>query len=236
MDPNKTAPRKANEPENLTMHESWDSYNSFLLTGTPQRFTKFLLRYELFKGIVDKPGDIVEAGVFKGAGVLYWAKLIEIFNPLSLRRVIGFDTFDGYPEATIESYEQPVAAEFLADANYNSDSPEKIMEIAASQGLENRIELIKGDATFTIKDYVEKNTGFRVALLNSDLDSYHPTAAALEHLYPLVVPGGVIAFDEYGERQWGESQAADEFFKDKHVMYHSMPWAYSPTAYVVKEP
>ena len=110
------------------------------------------------------------------------------------------------------------------------------MALAKSAGVDHRIEIIKGDATKTIKEYVKANPGFRVALLNIDFDIYEPTAAALEHLYPAVVPGGVILLDEYGERGWGESDAADEFFKGKNVIYHTVPWALSPAAFVVKEP
>ena len=227
---------RTSEPEESSIPGSWESYNSFMLRGSAQRFTKVLARYELFKRIIDLPGDIIEGGVFKGAGVLYWAKLIQIFNPLSERRVIGFDTFEGYPEDTRYHYEKEAAEEFLSDSTDNIVTPQDILAVAASHGLEQRIELVKGDATHTIKKYVKDNPGLRVALLNNDLDGYYPTAAALEHIYPLLVPGGVIAFDEYGERFWGESQAVDEFFKDKSVVYHSFPWAFSPTAYVVKEP
>ena len=33
---------------------------------------------------------------------------------------------------------------------------------------------------------------------------------ALEHLYPLVTPAGIVILDEYGMRGWGESDAVDE--------------------------
>jgi hypothetical protein len=72
---------------------SWESFNDFLLYGATDRFAKILSRYELFKRVAGVPGDIVECGVFKGTGVLFWAKLIQIFHPLSLRKVVGFDTY-----------------------------------------------------------------------------------------------------------------------------------------------
>jgi peroxiredoxin len=52
---------------------------------------------------------------------------------------------------------------------------------------------------------------------------------------PLVVPNGIIVFDEYAVHQWGESKAVDEFFKDKNVVLKSLPWTFSPTAYLKKE-
>lgn len=42
-------------------------------------------------------GSIVECGVLLGGGLMTWAVLSEIFEPINhLRRVIGFDTFSGF--------------------------------------------------------------------------------------------------------------------------------------------
>jgi hypothetical protein len=214
---------------------TWDAYNDLLLRGPLDRFTKMWARYELFKHVIDLPGDIVEGGVFKGAGLLYWAKLIQVFNPLSRRRVVGFDTFAGYPKSTSHEYDRVKGAEFLKASNYEGASPEAIMAIAREVGLESRVEIIKGDAGTTMEQYVQKNPGFRVALMNLDFDTYDPTAAALKHFYPLVIPNGVIVFDEYAAREWGESNAVDEYFKGKNLTFRSIPWALSPGAYVVKK-
>jgi len=148
----------------MTFNNSWDAYNDFLLHGTLDRFTKILARYELFKRVVDIPGDIVECGVFKGTGVLFWAKMIQIFNPQSARRVVGFDTFYGFPDDTSIDYEKVSGKDFVQESLYEGVSPDSIMDIAKSLGLENRVELIAGDATHAIKDYVKANPGFRVAI------------------------------------------------------------------------
>jgi hypothetical protein len=215
---------------------TWDAYNDLLLRGPLDRFTKMWARYELFKQVIDLPGDIVEGGVFKGAGLLYWAKLIQVFNPLSRRRVVGFDTFSGYPESTRHEYDRIKGGEFLKASNYLGGSPEAIMATAREVGLESRVEIIKGDAGTTMEQYVDKNPGFRVALMNLDFDTYDPTIAALKHLYPLVVPNGVVVLDEYAAREWGESNAVDQYFRGKNLILRSFPWALSPGAYVVKKP
>jgi len=215
--------------------DTWDSYNDLLLRGPLDRFTKMWARYELFKRVIDLPGDIVEGGVFKGAGLLYWAKLIQVFNPLSRRRVVGFDTFSGYPESTSHEYDRVKGEEFLKVSNYEGGSPEAIMTVAREVGLENRLEIVRGDAATTMEQYVQKNPGFRVALMNLDFDTYDPTAAALKHFYPLVIANGVIVFDEYAAREWGESNAVDEYFRGKNLTLRSFPWALSPGAYAVKK-
>ncbi|MCX6582734.1 MAG: class I SAM-dependent methyltransferase [Candidatus Aminicenantes bacterium] len=219
----------------MSEKESWRTYDDFLMQGTLDRYTKLWARYELFQRVVDLPGDIVECGVLNGGGVLYWARLLQVFNPLSQRKVIGFDTFEGYPESMKGEQDKKTSDSFLKAAQYTGASPEKIMETAAALGLDRWIELVKGDATVAIKKYVQENIGFRAALLNLDFDIYEPTLAALECLYYRVVPRGIIAFDEYAVHQWGEALAVDEFFKGKNIVLKAFPWGFSPTAYMVKD-
>jgi hypothetical protein len=216
--------------------QRWQVYNQFSLWGDIDRYTKMLARYELFKMIVDKPGDIVEGGVLKGAGLLYWAKLIQIFNPTSHRKVVGFDTFEGYPDDTSRDHDRATAKAFkeIQIKNEADISIESIMQTAEEQGLANRIELVKGDAAESVAQYVTKNPGFRVALMNLDFVLYEPTLGALQTLYPRVVSGGVIALDEYALAEHGESEAVDEVLQGQYVDLRSFPWAKSPTAYFVK--
>ena len=214
----------------------WDLYNDFSLWGHTDRFSKMLARYELFKHVMEMPGDIVEGGVLKGAGVLYWAKLIQIFNPMSRRKVIGFDTFDGYPEDSSQSHDIETAKAFSAEqiAEKELVSVERIMGAAEAQGLADRIELVKGDASQTIPEYVKSNPGFRIALLNLDFVLYDPTLAAMQELYPRVLPGGVVVLDEYAVAGKGESDAVDEVLAGQNVELMNFGWAKSPTAYFIK--
>lgn len=207
----------------------WTVFNEFLLRGSPDRFTKILARYELFKHVVDLPGDIIECGVFKGTGLLYWAKLLQIFNPLSDKKVVGFDLFGPRDENSTYDWD----AQFGAHVQENL-SPEAILEIAAEQGLSHRVEIVAGDAARTVPDYCTTHPGSRIALLNLDFDNYDPTAVALNHFFPLVVPGGVVVFDDYAIAHWGESIAVDEYFQGKNYVFKSFPWALSPKAYLIK--
>jgi hypothetical protein len=64
-----------------------------------QSIARFMIQYELFKKVLNVKGSIVECGVHHGGGVMAWAKLSSIFEPYNYRRkVIGFDTFDGFPD------------------------------------------------------------------------------------------------------------------------------------------
>ena len=46
----------------------FDYENGFYLTGQPYRMGNILAHYELYKKILDIPGDVIELGVFKGGG------------------------------------------------------------------------------------------------------------------------------------------------------------------------
>jgi hypothetical protein len=56
-----------------------------------------LAKSRIFERVLTVPGSIVECGVFSGGGLMTWAALSAILEPLNhLRRVIGFDTFAGF--------------------------------------------------------------------------------------------------------------------------------------------
>ena len=125
------------------------------------------------------------------------------------------------------------------------DSHEKIFDEEAYQrltdslsvvGIENRVELVVGDVLSTFPGYLEKNPGFRICLLHLDFDIYRPTIETLKHAWMRVVPGGIVAFDEYAVGGWGESDAVDEFLStlDKPPSLKTLPLSPAPTAYLIK--
>ena len=212
--------------------ELWNSYNNLLLSSDTDRIKKLLARYEVFKKAMKVPGDIVECGVFKGSGFMYWLKLIKLFASQEQRMVIGFDTFKSFSDSLLD-YEKKSAQSFVNEAFFEGVDPEEIIDNAKSGGFLNS-ELIAGDVLETIPKYKEDNPGFRISLLHLDLDTYQGTKIVLENFYDLVTPGGIILLDEYGKRGWGESDAVDEFFKNKNKTIHALKNSYQPTSFIVK--
>lgn len=216
----------------FSSNELWNSYNTLLLSPDIERIRKLLVRYELFNLTLDIPGDIVECGVFKGAGLMYWLKLLNLYARGEQKRVVGFDTFGAFAESLLD-YERESAKAFTTEAGFEGETPEGILALAQQAGF-NNTELIPGDVIQTLPTYVKANPGFRISLLNLDFDTYHGTSVALENLYDLVTPGGIIVLDEYGKRGWGESDAVDEFFKGKAVEIKAVRGSFQPTAYIRK--
>src|SRR5205809_1323422 len=63
-----------------------------------QHLKRFLALYEIFKLVLPVKGSIVECGVYRGFGLMTWAKLSAMLEPEDLtRRIYGFDTFGGFP-------------------------------------------------------------------------------------------------------------------------------------------
>ncbi len=215
----------------------------FILYYRRVNFAKFLTHIDIFQKTIGVPGCVVELGVFKGVSLLTFTKLIEIYCPGdTLKRVIGFDTFKGFPGLD-EKDGAPNESRDKVEGGWNAETfypyLKKIVEITQGDSMIprfKRIELVEGDVCKTVPEYVAKNPGLRISLLHLDLDLYEPTKIALEVLYPLVVPGGVVLLDEYGMDGFpGESAAFDEYFEGKRPRLKKFPFISTPGGYFIKE-
>jgi hypothetical protein len=212
----------------------WDAYHRLLLGPDVERMRKLLVRYDFFRMAADLPGDIVECGVFKGAGLLTWLKFLHIHAPGSARRVVGFDTFDAFAEA--RGADASAVTAFVRETGHRGTSPASLRAMCTAAGIDPaHLDLVAGDVRTTASDYARDNPGLRISLLHMDLDLGEPTYCVLSALWPRVVRGGVVVFDEYASPRWSESEGVDRFFADTKVRLRSLPHARTPTAYVVKE-
>lgn len=213
----------------------WKTFNDFHYLCDTHRFRKILGRAELVRMISSLPGDIVDAGTFKGISTLQFAHFLEIFQPASNSRVVSFDTFEAvFPHARADETSSAIAH---MDNLFEKAAFEQLSEARQALGLEGRIEIVRGDIMQTFEMYLKNNPGFRISLLHCDLDVYAPTKKLLELAWARMVPGAIVVFDQYAVRNWGESDAADEFFSalpNRPRMY-SVPFTPTPTAYCVKE-
>lgn len=72
-----------------------------------------------------------------------------------------------------------------------------------------RIRYVQG----RVQDTLPERRPERVALLRLDTDWYDSTRHELRHLYPLLVPGGVLIVDDYGHWE-GARRAVDEYLDE----------------------
>ena len=188
-------------------------YDQFLKNTNVDRLQKILTRYELFKKIMNVPGDICECGVFKGISSIRFAAFRDFFNNSS-NKLILFDIFGKFPEA---DYSKDVKNRnnFIKDAGLHGISKNQLNKILKNKKIKN-FELIQGDITKTVKTYAEKHPRLKISLLHIDVDLYGPTKTILENFYPHVVKGGIIILDDYNVFP-GETKAVNEFFKNQKI-------------------
>lgn len=217
-----------------TDNRMWKAFNDFHYLCDTHRFRKLIGRAELVRMIANIPGDIVDAGTFKGISTIQFAHYLEIFRSAGAGRVVSFDTF----EAVFSHARADETASAIAhmENRYEKSAFDQLNEARQALGLTDRIEIVRGDIMETFELYLKNNPGFRIAMLHCDLDVYAPTKRLLELAWPRIVRGGIVVFDQYAVRGWGEADAADEFFAGlpNPPALCTVPFTPTPTAYCVK--
>lgn len=221
-----------------TAQSVYDAYNDFLFSSDRNVFFKMLKRIELFDKIKNLNGDIVECGVFKGAGMALWLKLLDLHSPHDIRKVIGFDFFDSsFIDNLPNAIDKEMMGQVFSRCNVSDGciSSENIQDKLVNVcGLSpDRFELVKGDISITSREYTESRPGFRISLLYLDLDLDEPTYETLCNLWSRIVKGGVIVFDEYCYHCWSEANAVDRFTREYGLQIYKTN-IQSPTAFCIK--
>jgi len=178
-----------------------------------QDITNFITKYEIFKKIINVQGSIVECGIFLGGGLMTFAQLSSILEPINhQRKIIGFDTFSGFPK--LNRHDKQSMSEHMHKGglgmNSYADLHKCISLFDSNRFLSHipKIEIIKGDASLTIPKYLKTNRHTVVSLLYLDFDIYKPTKTAIESFIPRMPKGSIIVFDEINNPLWkGETQA-----------------------------
>ena len=179
-----------------------------------QVISRFLAQHELFKMILDIKGSIVECGVFRGSGLMTWAKLSAIYEPANYHReIIGFDTFSGFPDVDIKDK----AGNKNTDAKKGGISAPSYNELKKAINLYDsnrflshieKVKLVKGDFSKSGPEFIKKNKHIVISLLYLDFDIYKPTKEALKLFLPRMPRGSVLVLDEINNPRWpGETEA-----------------------------
>jgi hypothetical protein len=175
------------------------------------RFLYFARFFDLIRNL---EGDVVECGVGRGDSFVMLSILAK--REGAGRRVWGFDSFEGFPSPTEEdeSPRNPQRGEWKTD----------LVDVVQALRLAGLDEHFNNRQATLVKGFFESSLqlfrGKKIALLHLDCDLYRSYRICLETLYPLVEPGGIVAFDEYINTGQlvsfpGAQRAIDEFFGDQ---------------------
>ena len=188
--------------------------------------SRILFFNEMYKKIICHHGVIMEFGVRWGPITNLLQSLRGIYEPFNKhRKVIGFDTFEGFTETT-ELDGNSKEGDFAVMNGYGS-ALEEILELQEQLSPLPHIkkfEIVKGDIIETLPQYLQDNPETIVSLVFFDLDIYKPTKKALEVIKPYLTKGSVLVFDELCDSNFpGETIALNEVFGLNNVELKRLP-------------
>ncbi len=161
-------------------------------------------------------GSIVECGVWKGGSAMTIAAVLKEHG--DERELYLYDTYEGMTAPT--KHDVSVSGQSARDKfdklKTSDNSSEwcfsSLNEVKANlKGFQN-IHFIQGKVEDTIPETMPE----KISLLRLDTDFYESTKHELDHLFPLLSPGGVIIIDDYGHWQ-GSKKAVDEYWKEHNI-------------------
>ncbi|MEB3197668.1 MAG: crotonobetainyl-CoA--carnitine CoA-transferase [Candidatus Sericytochromatia bacterium] len=201
---------------------------------------RLLFMDHIYRQIVDVMGVVMEFGTRWGPNLAQFSALRGIYEPFNRhRKIIGFDTFTGFLKIDAQDGHSDMmrVGHLRVSENYQTYL-EHIMRLQEQDnplGHIRKFEIIGGDATKTLPEYLDKHRETIIALAYFDLDVYAPTKACLEAIKPRLVKGSVLGFDELNDPDSpGETEALLEVFGLNNVRLKRYPYA-SRTSYFVVE-
>jgi O-methyltransferase len=139
------------------------------------------------------PGDLAEAGVWRGGGGIMMRAALKAAGDVR-RKVWLADSFQGCPPPDEEQY--PADKDDPHWTHLELAVPmEEVKKNFERYGLmDDQVLFLAG----WFRDTLPRAPIKRLALLHLDGDMYGSTMEALQNLYPKVSPGGYVIIDDFG--------------------------------------
>jgi hypothetical protein len=185
---------------------------------------RYLAFYELYKKVLDLPGHIAEIGTFHGASLVFFGKLIRLFEPHNYTQAHGFDWFQGM---------KPTADDNHSGAGNWVGDYERLQQLVARQQLEDCVVIHKMDVTKDLSAFLDDHRYMRFKLAFIDCGVRDVITKSLECLWPRLVKGGILVMDHYNTAVSPlESELVEQCIGDRPIQ--KISFSRQPTGYVVK--
>jgi len=208
---NKTHLAKQLRQSSIPDSELLDNIGVFL---TRQTLSRINFMQELYKKIVPVHGVIMEFGVRWGQNMALFSTLRGIHEPYNYnRRIIGFDTFEGFPSVAREDGSSVSEGDYSVTTGYENELSKILLFHEQNSPIphKRKHQLIKGDAIESLPAYLNQHSELIIALVYFDFDIYKPTKSCLELILPYLTKGSILAFDELNCPEFpGETLALKE--------------------------
>ena len=203
-----------------------------------QKLSRILFMHEMYKKIIDVNGVIMEFGVRWGQNLALFQSFRGMYEPYNHnRKIIGFDTFEGFPSVDTKDGEDEIASigAYSTTKGYENHL-EQVLQFHETESPISHIkkyEIVKGNAIIELKKYLENNPQTIISFVYFDFDIYQPTLECLHLIKDRLSKGAIIGFDELNTKQFpGETLAFDEVFGIKNYKIHRSPIS-SAQSYII---
>lgn len=186
---------------------------------------RYLTLHELYRKTEGIAGHIGEVGTYKGSSLLWFTKLVQIYEPESLTQVHGFDWFEGTGEDSVELK--------IEKGSYKA-SYQELKDLIQVQNLENNCFVHKLNVVTELESFFEMNPHLYFKVLFLDAGFYGVVKKSIEVLWPRLNKGGILILDQFGhELSPGEAMAVKEMLPNEKIQ--TIPNSWMPNAYIIKE-
>jgi hypothetical protein len=206
-----------------------------------KNLSRILFMNHIYQQIVEVQGVVLEFGTRWGQNLSLFSALRGIYEPFNrMRKIVGFDTFTGFPGV---GSKDNLDCSIMRKGGLacSEDYAEYLKGIMEYQEQDNPLSHIKkfdiraGDASKQVKRYLKEHPETIVAMAFFDFDIYEPTKKCLEAIKPHLVKGSLLAFDELNDHDSpGETVALNEVIGLNNITLKRHPFT-SRTSYFIFE-
>ncbi len=204
-----------------------------------KNLARILFMHHIYQQIIDIHGVVIDFGTRWGQNMSLFSAMRGIFEPFNRhRKIIGFDTFTGFPKLSDQdSHDCELIKEGGLTCTPGYDKYlEKVLEYQEQDNPAPHIkkfEVIKGDAVIELPKYLKRFPETLISLAYFDFDLYEPTKECLKMIRPHLTKGSVLAFDELNDHDSpGETVALKEVFNLNEIKIERYRYT-SRTSYFV---
>jgi hypothetical protein len=190
-----------NYPEFNYLFDRFTAHNKLNNTGDVVRLWSLILNIRQIMS-ENIEGDFAELGVWRGNT----ASVLAYFAAQNNRKVILFDTYEGFNKSDLDGIDSDKKMEF------NDTSLDMVKDVIGDYSIV--CEFVKGHFPDSASD--EHKTK-KYSVVSLDCDLYAPMIAGLNYFYPLMPHGALFLLHDYSSLYWnGAKQAIDEFCQENN--------------------
>jgi hypothetical protein len=212
--------------------ELWFVVDHWPLYCGVSNLARYIAILDILRSTLNVPGHVAEFGSWRGANLMFIAKVLRIFDPHGSKQTHCFESFEG-----LSTFSSEDNASIGLRGKYRG-SLRDLTKFVKLYELEDDIVIHKGQIATTLPATLKKNPGLSFSFVYCDVDLFEPTRQILDLSHPRLSIGGVFVLDEWNYGNFpGESLAVRSFLErhgDAYSMEH-VPRARQPSLVLRKK-